>query len=91
MAPRGVSILGSTGSIGCNTLRVIQSFGAERFRVVALGAGGNFEKLSEQIERFRPELVSVNSEDTVENSGTSCELEEFQHPQSAQVQKDSSQ
>jgi 1-deoxy-D-xylulose-5-phosphate reductoisomerase len=45
---------------------VIESLGAERFRVVALGAGGNFEKLSEQIERFRPELVSVNSEDTAE-------------------------
>jgi len=66
MAPRGVSILGSTGSIGCNTLRVIESLGAERFRVVALGAGGNFEKLTGQIERFKPQLVSVNSHDTAE-------------------------
>jgi len=66
MAPRGVSILGSTGSIGCNTLRVIESLGAERFHVVALGAGGNFEKLTEQIDQFKPELVSVNSDDTAE-------------------------
>jgi 1-deoxy-D-xylulose-5-phosphate reductoisomerase len=66
MAPRGVSILGSTGSIGCNTLRVIEWLGAERFRVVALGAGGNFEKLAGQIERFKPEVVSVNSHDTAE-------------------------
>jgi 1-deoxy-D-xylulose-5-phosphate reductoisomerase len=66
MTPRGVSILGSTGSIGCNTLRVIESLGAERFRVVAMGAGGNFEKLSEQIDQFKPEIVSVNSEDTAE-------------------------
>jgi 1-deoxy-D-xylulose-5-phosphate reductoisomerase len=66
MAPRGISILGSTGSIGCNTLRVIESLGAERFRVVALGAGGNFEKLTEQIELFKPEVVSVNSEETAE-------------------------
>lgn len=66
MAPRGVSILGSTGSIGCNTLRVIASLGVERFRVVALGAGGNFEKLTEQIELFKPEVVSVNSEETAE-------------------------
>lgn len=66
MAPRGVSILGSTGSIGCNTLRVIEALGAERFRVVALGAGSNFEKLAEQIGQFKPELVSVNSDETAE-------------------------
>jgi 1-deoxy-D-xylulose-5-phosphate reductoisomerase len=66
MVPRAVSILGSTGSIGCNTLRVIESLGAERFRIVALGAGGNFGKLAEQIERFKPEVVSVNSEETAE-------------------------
>src|SRR5690349_22081991 len=63
---RGVSILGSTGSIGCNTLRVIESLGMDYFRVVALGAGGNFEKLAEQIAQFKPELVSVNSHDTAE-------------------------
>ena len=66
MKPRGISILGSTGSIGCNTLRVISALGAERFRVVALGAGGNFQKLAEQIDQFKPELVSVNSDDTAE-------------------------
>ncbi|HXT62613.1 MAG TPA: 1-deoxy-D-xylulose-5-phosphate reductoisomerase [Pyrinomonadaceae bacterium] len=66
MEPRGVSILGSTGSIGCNTLRVIEALGADRFRVVALGAGGNVEKLAEQINRFKPELVSVQSDETAE-------------------------
>src|ERR1043165_3788425 len=66
MAPRGVSILGSTGSIGCNTLRVIEALGADRFRVVALGAGANVEKLTEQINRFKPELVSVQSDATAE-------------------------
>jgi 1-deoxy-D-xylulose-5-phosphate reductoisomerase len=64
MTARGVSILGSTGSIGCNTLRVIESLGAQQFRVLALGAGGNFEKLAEQIDQFKPEIVSVNSPDT---------------------------
>src|SRR5690242_4908586 len=63
---RGVSILGSTGSIGCNTLRVIESLGMDYFRVVALGAGANFEKLAEQIAQFKPELVSVSSHDTAE-------------------------
>ncbi len=59
---KGVAILGSTGSIGCNTLRVIESVGGERFRVVALGAGQNVEVLADQIAKYLPELVSVDSE-----------------------------
>ncbi|MEP6820031.1 MAG: 1-deoxy-D-xylulose-5-phosphate reductoisomerase [bacterium] len=59
----GVAILGSTGSIGCNTLRVIESLGSERFRVVALGAGHNVEVLADQIAKHLPELVSVDTED----------------------------
>ena len=59
----GVAILGSTGSIGCNTLRVIESLGGERFRVVALGAGHNVEVLADQIAKHLPELVSVDTED----------------------------
>ena len=66
MTARGVSILGSTGSIGCNTLRVIEALGRDGFRVVALGAGRNIEKLAEQIEKFTPELVSVESEESAE-------------------------
>src|ERR1041385_8291702 len=62
MSPRGISILGSTGSIGCNTLRVIESLGEERFRIVALGAGRNVAKLVDQIVRHQPELVSVDTE-----------------------------
>lgn len=59
---KGVAILGSTGSIGRNTLRVIDSVGSDRFRVVALGAGHNVEVLAEQIAKYLPELVSVDSE-----------------------------
>jgi 1-deoxy-D-xylulose-5-phosphate reductoisomerase len=62
MNVKGISILGSTGSIGRNTLRVVESFGEEKFRVVALGAGRNIEKLAEQVARHRPRLVSVESE-----------------------------
>ena len=62
MSARGVSILGSTGSVGCNTLRVIESLSPDRFRVVALGAGRNVIKLAEQISRHQPDLVSVDSE-----------------------------
>ena len=62
MSYKGVAILGSTGSIGCNTLRVIDALGAQRFRVVALGAGRNINLLAEQIARYLPELVSVETE-----------------------------
>lgn len=53
-----LSILGSTGSIGRQCLSVVESL-PERFGVVALAAGGNLEELTGQIERHRPELVSV--------------------------------
>jgi 1-deoxy-D-xylulose-5-phosphate reductoisomerase len=62
MRPKGVAILGSTGSIGCNSLRVIESLGSTRFRVVALGAGSNVEKLADQIATHLPEVVSVENE-----------------------------
>jgi len=63
MASRGVALLGSTGSIGRNTLRVIESLGSAQFRVVALGAGHNVEILADQIATHLPELVSVDSEE----------------------------
>jgi 1-deoxy-D-xylulose-5-phosphate reductoisomerase len=63
MKTTGISILGSTGSIGRNTLRVVESFGAERFRVVALGAGRNMKQLAEQVAAHLPEVVSVESEE----------------------------
>src|SRR2546426_2463088 len=61
--PKGVAILGSTGSIGCNTLRVIESLGGDGFRVVALGAGHNVEIMADQIATHLPELVSVETDD----------------------------
>ena len=63
---RGISILGSTGSIGCNALKVVEFLREPEFRVVALGAGKNVEKLAEQIAKFKPELVSVENEDCAE-------------------------
>ncbi len=53
-----IAILGSTGSIGRQTLAVVEAF-PERFCVVALAAGNNVEELEQQILRHRPELVSV--------------------------------
>ncbi len=57
---KGISILGSTGSIGCNTLKVIEHL--DEFRVVALAAGRNMQKFAEQIAQFKPELVSCDDE-----------------------------
>ena len=59
---QNVSILGSTGSIGCSALDVVEAY-PERFRVVALAAGRSVEKLAEQVVRHRPRLVSVGSGD----------------------------
>ena len=53
-----IAILGSTGSVGVTTLDVAGRF-SDRFRVVALAAGNNLALLSQQIQRFHPELVSV--------------------------------
>jgi 1-deoxy-D-xylulose-5-phosphate reductoisomerase len=55
---KGLSILGSTGSIGTNVLRVVDAFPG-RFEVVGLAAGGNVEVLAEQVARHRPRIVSV--------------------------------
>ena len=55
---RKLAILGSTGSIGRQTLSVVEAM-PERFGVVALAAGGNLDELVGQIERHRPEVVSV--------------------------------
>jgi 1-deoxy-D-xylulose-5-phosphate reductoisomerase len=61
---KGVAILGSTGSIGCNTLRVVEALGGKRFQVVALGAGKNTELLADQVARHLPEVVSVENEES---------------------------
>ena len=53
-----LAILGSTGSVGVNTLDIVQQH-PERFAVVALAAGSNIELLEQQIRRFHPLCVSV--------------------------------
>ncbi len=63
---KAISILGSTGSIGCNTLRVVE-FLPDEFRVVALGAGENVERLAAQIGQFQPEIVAVKTDVCAEN------------------------
>lgn len=54
--PRGIAILGSTGSIGRSTLAVV-GLHPERFRVAMLGAFGSWESVVEQARRFEPAVV----------------------------------
>ena len=56
---RHVAILGSTGSIGVNTLDVIRS-NADRFQVVALTAGRQIERLADQCIEFKPAIAVVS-------------------------------
>ncbi len=62
LALKKISILGSTGSIGRQTLAVVDSMPG-RFGVSALAAGSNLEELARQISRHHPELVSVATPD----------------------------
>lgn len=55
---KGISIIGSTGSIGTQALDVIARF-PDRFRVVGLAAGSRVDELAAQVRRFRPAVVSV--------------------------------
>lgn len=59
-APRSLSILGATGSIGTQTLEVVRLF-PDQFDVHALTCGGNVELLAEQVREFRPAHVAVGS------------------------------
>ncbi|MDD4094988.1 MAG: 1-deoxy-D-xylulose-5-phosphate reductoisomerase, partial [Oscillospiraceae bacterium] len=65
-----ISILGSTGSIGRQTLEVIRRF-PDRFSVVALACRTNTDLLKDQIIEFSPQLVRVDS------AADAVEMEEF--------------
>ncbi len=56
MASRNLAVLGSTGSIGQQTLEVVRAF-PDRFRITALAAGKNVGLLAEQISEFTPRFV----------------------------------
>ncbi len=55
--PRRIALLGSTGSIGQQTLDVVRCF-PEHFRIVALAARNNVALLAEQVQEFQPSLVA---------------------------------
>ena len=60
-----LAVLGSTGSIGTNTLELADRL-RDRFRVIGLAAGGNMPLLLEQAARFKPAIVSVRTREAAE-------------------------
>ncbi|HIK25702.1 MAG: 1-deoxy-D-xylulose-5-phosphate reductoisomerase [Thermosynechococcus sp. Uc] len=55
---KALNLLGSTGSIGTQTLDIVAQY-PDRFRIVGLAAGRNLERLIPQIRQFQPEIVSI--------------------------------
>ena len=68
---KGVAILGSTGSVGEHTLDVIARH-PDRFRVVALGANRNVEKLADQCLRFSVPYAALADPPPRRASKASC-------------------
>ncbi|KAJ9568251.1 hypothetical protein OSB04_004217 [Centaurea solstitialis] len=62
--PKPISIVGSTGSIGTQTLDIVAE-NPDKFRVVALAAGSNVTLLAEQVKTFKPQLVAIRNESLV--------------------------
>lgn len=58
---KAITLLGSTGSIGTQTLEIVAQY-PDQFQIVGLAAGRNVEKLATQIRQFRPEIVAIADE-----------------------------
>ncbi len=70
MTVKKISVLGSTGSIGTQTLQVVRDH--EDLCVTALAAGSNVEKIKEQIEEFRPKLACLYDEEKAKELKEAC-------------------
>lgn len=66
--PDNLSILGSTGSIGTQTLAVVDQFKSS-FNVVGLAAGANTHLLKKQIKKYHPKIVSVKGQEDAKRLG----------------------
>jgi 1-deoxy-D-xylulose-5-phosphate reductoisomerase len=66
-----LAIIGSTGSIGQNTLRVIEHL-SDRFRVFALAANSTVDVLAEQTAAFRPSVVAITDTTRVDTFRNFC-------------------
>ncbi|MEH2275940.1 MAG: 1-deoxy-D-xylulose-5-phosphate reductoisomerase [Nostoc sp.] len=59
---KAITLVGSTGSIGTQTLDIVTQY-PDQFRIVGLAAGNNVEMLAVQIRQFRPKIAAICSED----------------------------
>ncbi|MCC5619867.1 1-deoxy-D-xylulose-5-phosphate reductoisomerase [Nostoc sp. CHAB 5715] len=59
---KAITLVGSTGSIGTQTLDIVTQY-PDQFRIVGLAAGNNVEMLAAQIRQFRPKIAAICSED----------------------------
>jgi 1-deoxy-D-xylulose 5-phosphate reductoisomerase len=59
---KNIAILGSTGSIGTQTIEVVRQY-SEDFRIVALSCNSNIDLLEKQVREFKPLLCAVYDED----------------------------
>ncbi len=57
---KAITLLGSTGSIGTQTLDIVAQY-PEQFRLVGLAAGNNVALLAQQVRQFRPEIVAISN------------------------------
>jgi 1-deoxy-D-xylulose-5-phosphate reductoisomerase len=64
-APRGLAVLGATGSIGTQTLDVVRLF-PDRFDVEALTCGSSVDQLAEQAREFRPSVLTAGTAERAE-------------------------
>jgi 1-deoxy-D-xylulose-5-phosphate reductoisomerase len=62
---KAITLLGSTGSIGTQTLDIVAQY-PDRFRIVGLTAGRNVSLLAQQIRQFKPEIVAICDEDKLQ-------------------------
>lgn len=61
---KNIIILGSTGSIGVQTLEVVEKL-SDKFNIKALACGNNIELLKEQIKKFKPEFVCIKDKNKI--------------------------
>ena len=71
---KNIAILGSTGSIGTQTLDVVGRF-PDMFRIISLVANRNIQLLRDQIKKFQPEFVVVSDEKNAEILSKEVDIE----------------
>ncbi len=58
---KAITLLGSTGSIGTQTLDILEHH-PDQFRLVGIAAGNNVELLAQQVRQFKPEIIAICNE-----------------------------